>query len=70
MLALGQCRIEGAPVHLADRRHVLGRFQSALDLEAGHPTLEQIRDLLHRREILRGEQVAFVPEITQHPVDD
>ena len=45
--------VNGFPVNLAGGGDVLGRFQPALDLEAGHAEPEQFRDRADRREVLR-----------------
>ena len=64
-----QCGVDRLTVDLADGGDVLRGFQSSLDLEADDTAFDQLRDVVHGRQILRGEEVATVAEIAQGAVD-
>ena len=68
--AMRERGIERAAIHLAHSGDILGRLQPALDFETHHAALQQRRDLIHRREILRREQIFFVTEIAHFAVHD
>ena len=65
-----QSSINRLPIDLANRRHILGSLESSLDLETLHTGSDQLRDIVHRGEILRREKVALIPEIPQRAVND
>ena len=62
--------VDGFPVNLADGGHILGGLQASLDLETFDARGDQVRNVVHRREVLRGEQVALVTQIAERPVHD
>ena len=66
----GQGGVDGFPVNLADSGHILGGLQASLDLETFDARGDQVRNIVHRREVLRGEQVTLVTEIAERPVHD
>ena len=66
----GQGGVDGFPVNLADGGHILGGLQASLDLETFDARGDQVRNVVHRGEVLRGEQVALVTEIAERPVHD
>ena len=68
--AMRERGIERAAIHLAHSGDILGRLQPALDFETHHAALQQRRDLIHRREILRREQIFFVTQIAHLAVHD
>src|SRR5262245_29910222 len=63
-------RVQRFAVHPGDAGNVFGRFQSALNLERGHATADQIRQDIDAGEILRTEEIASVPEIDLLAVGD
>jgi hypothetical protein len=68
MLLLSESRIESLAIDLADSSDVLRRFQTALDLKTNNSASNQSRDLRNRREILRGEKIAFIAQIPHRTV--
>ena len=60
--------IDRLAVDLADGGDIFRGLEPSLDLEAGDPAFDQLRDVVHRGEILGGEKVASVPEITEGPI--
>ena len=62
--------VDGLPIHLTHRRHVLRRLQPALDFETHHTQFQQRRNFLHRRQILRRKQIAPVAQIAHRAIHD
>ena len=66
---LGQGAINGLSINRGNGGNVVRRFKPTLDLERVEAEFDEFRDLIDSGEILGGEKVGTIPEVTGLAVD-
>ncbi len=70
VVSAGSGIVDGFAIDAGDGGDVFGGFEAAFDLEGDDPGFDEIRDKIDGGEVLWGEEVAVLAEITGFPIDN